>query len=63
MVDAREGVGPISFFSHASLAAGWYIAWRLTVFTAPFWAVPGAVAGALIYFFPERPELALVGPR
>lgn len=56
----REEIGPISFFSHASLGAGWYIAWRLTVFTAPFWAVPGVAAGALLYVFPERPELVLV---
>jgi hypothetical protein len=61
MVAMREEIGPISFFSHASLGAGWYIAWRLTVFTAPFWAVPAVIAAALIYFFPERPELALVG--
>jgi hypothetical protein len=60
MVAVREEIGPISFFSHASLGAGWYIAWRLAVFTAPFWAGPGAVAAALIYVFPERPELALL---
>lgn len=60
MDTSRATVTPISFFAHASLGAGWYIAWRLTVFTAPFWAVPAAIAGALLYYFPDRPELALV---
>jgi hypothetical protein len=59
METARNTPGPISFFAHASLAAGWYIAWRLTVFTAPFWAVPAAIAAALLYSA-EQPELALV---
>jgi len=59
MEASRGTPASISFFAHASLGAGWYIAWRLTVFTAPFWAVPGGIAAALLYYA-ERPELALV---
>ena len=59
MEASRGTPAPISFFAHASLGAGWYIAWRLTVFTAPLWAVPGGIAAALLYYA-ERPELGVV---
>src|SRR5687768_2761965 len=65
MEPARGTPAPISFFAHASLAAGWYIAWRLTVFTAPFWLLPGALATGLLYYggtdaASARPELVLI---
>jgi hypothetical protein len=62
MEPARGAPAPISFFAHASLAAGWYLAWRLTVFTAPFWLVPAALAAAILYpgGADPGPELALL---
>src|SRR5262245_10100275 len=64
MEPARGMPAPISLFAHASLAAGWYIGWRLTVFTAPFWLIPGALASGLLHVVDgadtgARPELLL----
>jgi hypothetical protein len=65
MAPARGMPAPISFFAHASLAAGWYIAWRLSVFTAPFWLLPGALAAGLLHHgnagaADARPELLVI---
>ena len=64
MEPARGMAAPISFFAHASLAAGWYIGWRLAVFTAPFWLIPGALAAGLLHVVgaadtAAQPELLL----
>jgi hypothetical protein len=68
MERVRGTPAPISFFAHASLAAGWYITWRLSVFTAPFWVLPAALAAGLVYYgtygtadtAEARPELMLI---
>jgi len=38
---------PFGFFTLESLRAGWYLAWRLVLFTAPFTLVPMVVAAVV----------------
>ena len=46
MGDARA-IEPFGFFTMESLRAGWYLAWRLVVFTLPFTLVPMVVAAVV----------------
>ena len=48
LADARA-VQPLGLFTYGALKAGWFYAWRLTLFTLPYWGGGAAIAGGMLY--------------
>ena len=51
-------IEPLGLFTYAAMKAGWFFAWRMTVFTLPYWGGGVLVAAGLAYV---DPGLAPIG--
>ena len=42
-------VQPLGLFTYGALKAGWFYAWRMTLFTLPYWGGALAIAAGILY--------------
>ena len=53
-------VEPIGIFTYGALRAGWFYAWRLTLFTLPYWGGAMALGAGLMYLDPTLGPVAAI---
>jgi hypothetical protein len=57
---AVPSLEPLGLFTYGALKAGWFFAWRMTLYTLPYWGGALALAAGLAYFDPSLVPLAAV---
>lgn len=59
-IGAPRPIEPFGLFTYGALKAGWFFAWRMTVFTLPYWGGGAAIAAGVVYLDRELVDVAAV---